>query len=285
MRMALLALALFGVAGPAAARDIGACRFDPEMQAFAGGPLEQAKCLLRPVAKFGRVQRQPAEIPPVLADLIGKAVALDRAKLAARLSADGVGGQLARLDAPVSKGHDNAPDAPSARYFVIHDTSSPWFGNQAFPPDVEDSDTVNRLEGFAGPNAVAHVFVNRRGELLVGHDFSQPWRATKLESQAIGVPAKGLFLHAEFVQPRRRDPQGGSRNDAIAISPGLSEPQYRRLALLYALASARAGRWLIPAFHAALDEGLSDAHDDPQNFEIARFGTAMTTLLADLSRP
>jgi hypothetical protein len=148
---------------------------------------------------------------------------------------------------------------------------------------VEESNAVNRLEDFAGADSVAHVFVNRRGEILVGHDFSQPWRATKLETQVIRAPAKGLFLHVEFVQPRRRDPQGGAKNDAIAVNPGLSGPQYQRLALLYTLASARAGRWLIPAFHAALDEGLSDAHDDPQNFEIAKFGSSMTDLLATLS--
>ena len=32
---------------------------------------------------------------------------------------------------------------------------------------------------------------------------------------------KGLFLHVEFVQPRRCDPQGGPKDDAIAVSLGL----------------------------------------------------------------
>ena len=26
-------------------------------------------------------------------------------------------------------------------------------------------------------------------------------------------------------------------------------------------------RWLIPAFHATVDAGIPDAHDDPQNFD------------------
>lgn len=283
MRIMLPTLAIFSITVPTVAKEVGACHFDSATLAFVGEPLDQARCLLRPVRKYGQIEQQPAQLPVVLSERIGHVFEVDRVKLSARLSVDGVYGDLARLDTSVSKGNDNAPNAPSARYFVIHDTSSPWFGDRAFPDDMETSNAVNRLEAFAGANSVAHVFVNRRGEILLGHDFSQPWRATKLESQAIGLPAKGLFLHVEFVQPRRRDPQGGPKNDAIAVSPGLSESQYQRLALLYTLASARAGRWLIPAFHAALDEGLSDAHDDPQNFEIVQFGTAVTELLTALS--
>src|SRR5258707_1635331 len=64
--------------------------------------------------------------------------------------------------------------------------------------------------------------------------------------------------------------------------PGFTQAQYQKLALLYAMASARAGTWLIPAFHAAIDEGLSDAHDDPQNFDMDMFVSAMTTLRMSL---
>ena len=41
--------------------------------------------------------------------------------------------------------------------------------------------------------------------------------------------------------------------------------------MLYVLASARAGTWMIPAFHANIDRGIPDAHDDPQNFNLAAF--------------
>jgi hypothetical protein len=96
------------------------------------------------------------------------------------------------------------------------------------------------------------------------------------------VPAKGLFLHVELVQPRRRDPRGGPGNDALAPTPGFTPAQYGTLALLYVVASVRAGRWLVPAFHATLDEGIPDAHDDPQRFDLARFDAAVGDLVGTL---
>ena len=65
--------------------------------------------------------------------------------------------------------------------------------------------------------------------------------------------------------------------------PGFTLQQYDKLALLYAMASARAGSWLIPAYHAAWDEGIADGHDDPQNFDLAAFAGALTTLRAALT--
>jgi hypothetical protein len=125
------------------------------------------------------------------------------------------------------------------------------------------------------------MFINRRGEMLVGHQLSVPWRATKLEGD-IGIPSKGMFIHVESIQPRRRDPSGGPKNDAIAPDPGLTQEQYDRLALLYLVASSRAGVWMIPAFHAAIDEGTPDAHDDPQNFDLKKFDTSLGHLLMDM---
>lgn len=86
----------------------------------------------------------------------------------------------------------------------------------------------------------------------------------------------------ELVQPRRRDPQGGPKNDAIAPEPGFTPAQLRRLALLYVAASARRGEWLIPAFHAAVDAGIPGAHDDPQRFSLADWATAIESELARL---
>ena len=53
-----------------------------------------------------------------------------------------------------------------------------------------------------------------------------------------------------MIQPRRTGARGG---DSRSPDPAFSPAQYDRLALLYTIASVRAGRWLIPAFHAALD--------------------------------
>ena len=262
-----------------ASRPVGPCGFDAAALRFAGDALAQARCLLRPVATGGVLSPEPAVLPESLAALIGQPVGdlkpRLRRHLAARRIADAaIGGPL---DAPLSHARDDDPGSPAARYFVLHDTSVPWLVDAtAFPPD--DDPALNDLARFAGPDAVAHVFVNRRGETLLGHDFRTPWRATRLETQRVGVAARGLFLHVELAQPRRRDPAGGAHNDLIAPLPGFTDAQYAQAALLYAAASARRGDWLIPAFHAALDEGIAGAHDDPQHFEIARFAAALERL-------
>ena len=62
----------------------------------------------------------------------------------------------------------------------------------------------------------------------------------------------------------------------------LTDAQYRRLALLYLVASVRRGSWLIPGYHSAFDAGIKDAHDDPQNFELKEFAGALAKLLKDV---
>jgi hypothetical protein len=39
------------------------------------------------------------------------------------------------------------------------------------------------------------------------------------------------------------------------------------------------GVWLIPAYHSAIDAGIKDAHDDPQNFELEKFAVQLSRLL------
>ena len=273
------------LAAAASAQTVGRCAFSRDDLQFQGTPREQAACLLRPVAKYGKVAPAPAVLPAALADSVGQPVGIDKARLRQHLAAAGwseaqVGGPL---DGGLSQAGSGAA-AVRARYFVIHDTSAPWLGDAAqFPPD--DAPALNKLAGYAGPNAVAHVFVNRLGATLLGHDFAVPWRATKLETQAIGSPARGLFLHIELLQPRRRDPAGGPKNDALAPQPGFTPAQYDALALLYTAASVRGGSWLVPGFHAAIDEGLNDAHDDPQNFSLDAFAAALGALRQRLGGP
>ena len=264
---------------------IGPCGFDVEALQFAGDALTQARCLLRPVAPGGILSAQPAVLPGSLAALVGQPVGELKPQLRRylgrlRIGDAAIGGSL---DAPLSHARDDDPGSPTARYFVLHDTSVPWLGDAtAFPPD--DAPALNDLARFAGPDAVAHMFVDRNGQTLLGHDYRTPWRATQFETRRLGVAARGLFLHVEFAQPRRRDPAGPARNDLIAPLPGFTDAQYAQMALLYAAASARRGDWLIPAFHAALDEGIAGAHDDPQHFEIACFAAALARLRDTLAR-
>ena len=87
-------------------------------------------------------------------------------------------------------------------------------------------------------------------------------------------------MHIETVQPRRFLPGATSLGQTQGPKPGFSDAQYRMLAALYVYASARAGRWLIPAFHATVDDGIPDAHDDPQNFELGKFARALDQLVS-----
>jgi hypothetical protein len=211
---------------------LGHCRFDPDTLSFSGTPKEQAQCLLRSVGKFGHVGTAPAMLPSNLNGLIGNRVQISRDAVRGAIRSMGfseadVGGSV---DQALSHGRDGSAAAPQARYFVIHDTSSPFFGNREFPSDIDTSQTINNLQQYAVTDPVAHMFINRRGEMLVGHQLSVPWRATKLERE-IGIPSKGMFIHVESIQPRRRDPSGGPKNDAIAPNPGFTQEQYDRLAL------------------------------------------------------
>lgn len=268
-----------------ASRIVGACRFDLDQLAFAGTPQDQAACLLRHVGKGGRLDPTPRRLPPVLAQIVGQSFDLSLTRLERRLRGEGLAALAERLGAPVSRGRGGASDAPFARYFVIHDTSEPMMGTGPLPADPDHDPRVNDLGRYWTAAPVAHLFLSRTGAILIGHDLGEPWRATKLESWVIGVPAKGLFLHVENVLPRRADPSGPPGNDFIAPDEGFSPVQYDRLALMYVYASARRGAWLIPAFHAAVDEGIPDAHDDPQNFNFERFTAALTALRGALAKP
>lgn len=238
------------------------CRFDASTFEFAGTPVEQTRCLLRHVEPGGSAGPE-RPLPPTLQALVGKPVAIDRSKLAGVL-------RLRQIPIPATTPISETLDHRRAIYFVIHDTSSPFVGDKPFPEGFDRKPSFNDVNQFLGKDAVAHLFNDRNGAVAVGHDLEVGWRATKLESK-IGEAVRGRFVHVENVQPRRRDPVGPPDNDRIAPPEGLTRAQYRTLALLYVLASARAGSWLIPAFHANIDRGIPGAHDDPQNFDLASF--------------
>jgi hypothetical protein len=124
--------------------------------------------------------------------------------------------------------------------------------------------------------------ISRTGGMLLDHELSIPWRETKFEQAAeFGGALKGLFLHTELIQPRR----AGGGGDARTPDPAFSPAQYDHLALLYTVASVRAQRWLIPAFHAALDADLRNGHDDPLHFDIETFAASLDRLMENLEGP
>ena len=258
-------------------QSMGPCNFDLESLSFAGDPLQQAACLLRPVGRRAVLGPPLAALPRVLAERVGRSTLLpSRAALAPIITAVGADRSFTDgLFGQISRAHDGDPFSPTARYFVIHDTSGPkreWFSF-----DMDDDPKINDLEKFRCKDSaeIAHAVINRKGEMLLGHDFGVPWRSTKFENAAtFGTALKGLFLHVEMVQPRRGD-FGRRGDDSTAPEPGFTYAQYDRLALLYTIASVRAGEWLVPAFHAVIDGGIRGGHDDPQNFDLETFAWAI----------
>ena len=270
-------LALVALAAPASAELIGTCQFDRDTLTFAGSPVEQAACLLRKVEPLGAKSPQP--LPPVIARLMEQGGAPSAAQQAAAIAAFPEPYRVYAAgyrDKPTSQTEAGIP----LLYFVIHDTSTPFLANASFPRQLDNDAAVNSFAAYLADEPVAHIFLNRQGQIWAAHDFSVPWRATKLESRVIGPAARGRFVHIETVQPRRFLPGATNLGQTEGPRPGFSNAQYRMLAALYVYASARAGRWLIPAFHATVDDGIPDAHDDPQNFELGKFARALEKLLS-----
>jgi hypothetical protein len=269
-------------------KNMGACAFDPQGLHFRGEPVEQAMCLMRAMDKTRNLAPTLPSLPPPLATRIGRDSGLPaREALSAYLSKQGLEWDFAaNLWQPLSRARDNDPDAPQARYFVIHDTSGPYFGRRAFPADIDVAAKINSLANFKCSDGWgrAHVVVNRSGQMLLDHDFEIPWRETKFERAVNFAGAlKGLFVHVELIQPRRSG--RGRRNDAQTPDPSFSAAQYDRLALLYVIASVRAGEWLVPAFHAAIDAGIRNGHDDPLGFDVESFADSLRKLMEKLQAP
>jgi hypothetical protein len=268
---------------------MGRCNFDPATLSFRGTPVDQARCLMRGMDSSRNLAPELESLPTGLASRIGSDTGLpSRESLSAVLSKQNLEWDFAAyLWQPLSHANDNDPDAPMARYFVIHDTSGPNYGRRSFPADIDDTSRINDLSHFecSDGHGKAHVVVNRVGGMLLNHELATPWRETKFELAAnFSGALKGLFLHTEMIQPRRSASRRG-RDDSLAPSPGFTAAQYDRLALLYTIASVRAGHWLIPAFHAALDADIPNGHDDPMNFDIASFAASLDRLVASLEEP
>ena len=224
--------------------------------------VNQAKCLLREPRIWGEVSPGLTSLPSPLDRLLSLPnIDVTKQQLRTYLAAHNIqekdiGGSL---DEPVSRTNNNAPNAEFARYFIIHDTSTPNYNNKPFPADINQvSWAFNNLNNYgSGERSPAHIIINRLGQSVTRKNFNTPWRSTQRESNDnCGVnQCKGLFLGVELVQPRRSSPNGPSGNDAISPDPGFTTIQLKRLALVYIAASIRRGKCLIPVFHVALDKG------------------------------
>ena len=285
MRLPAL-LILTALSLPAAAQKQAACTYAAWKSGFQGDARAQATCLLRPVQRYARLGAS-APLPDFLDRHVGRRADIAPAALRAYLAAQGIGEDSVggAIGAPLSRAVGRLA-APMARYFVIHDTSYPNFLAEPIPAHINDASwdfndfTLRNPALGGGPKG--HVYVNRLGDSLQVRDFGTAGYASKLEKDKPSLT--GLFLHVELVQPRNSVPGGGRGNDGLAPDPGFTPAQYDRLALLYVAASVRKGTWLIPAFHAVLDTGFANGHDDPQNFSLQDWSQALARLHAVLQQ-
>jgi hypothetical protein len=261
------------------------CKFDVQTLQFIGKPTEQARCLLRPNKIGGVLGEELKKLPEPFEKIIGEKVKVKYEQRLAKylqtnkIDVNSLGGSL---DEPLASAKLPNIEIVQAFYFLIHDTSTPNYENKPFPIDIDEKSwRFNNLEMWL-KNPVAHVFVNRLGESIATTPFNQAVTkgfGTKFARDFLKAEAKGLQLHIELVQPRRTSPNFPPGNDAISPDIGFTDGQYERLALLYVCASVRRGTWLIPAYHSAVDAGIKDAHDDPQNFDLIKFASKLKQLI------
>jgi hypothetical protein len=251
---------------------------NPELPA-----VEQARMLLRKVLMTGKVSSELPYLDAEFSKRVGQKCAITRDQLRVYLEKNHVseweiGGNI---DLPLSSVSDTTGGRAYAKYMVIHDTSYPRYAT-SFPSNInDDSWEWNRLNRWVAN--VTHIFVNRMGDSKTVNPFNDGVTATKLERYVMGETAtKGLYLHIELIQPRKARKGFGRHNDVDAPEMGFTDAQYQRLALLFTTASIRKGEYLIPGFHACVDSGIKYAHDDPQNFELSKFFTALNTIWTDL---
>ena len=257
----LIALAMALISPPSgAATTIGGCNFDPDTRSFAGNVEQQSICLLRKVKPKGSGATSQS-VPMWLLQRMDHPITLTAAQVQAYLDRNGI--SSADVGGAVAMG-----DTPARRYFVIHDTSWPELPDAPrFPTDIDlPGHPSNRLTGWDGISKKVNLIISRDGRSRTFLDWSaaRTSSATKLEVRSNA--SRVAFVHVENIQVRMKPPGSWAWR---APEPGLGNAQEQRLALAYVVASLRAGRWLIPAYHFNIDQGLPDGHDDPQNADLA----------------
>jgi hypothetical protein len=257
-------------------------RFDMATMRFTGSAPSQARYLLRHVYYGGKLGDTLESLPKFIDSLMLERVPVitrdQLRKYIAKRNIDSmdIGGNISR---PLSQ----TKSGIMAGYFIIHDAS-----NLMSPPYKKFTPIVNSMKWYH--NQIwrqkdfkwAHAFINRLGYSITCNDFEKPVYGTKFEKSIqnpdVGDTCVGNFIHIENIMPRRSSRRKRPYNDEIAINPGLTNKQYERLALLYLTASCRKEDWLVPSFHAVIDEGIKDAHSDPQNFELNKWVKAIQKL-------
>lgn len=111
--------------------------FNPQTQSFEGTPVEQAKYLLAPVKKYAKIGENLAVLPPILEQILSGNPMIDKQKLKNYLSnnqitEENIGGNIDDVVSITQVGN-------LAKYFVIHDTSTPNYGQLQIPSNIDSA--------------------------------------------------------------------------------------------------------------------------------------------------
>lgn len=257
------------------AQILGGCKFDSQTLAFAGSVDEQLQCLLKKIKPKGAGANLQI-IPEWLKNNASKPVEIKEKQIINYLNSK----QISLSEISVVLGYGNAS---SLKYFVIHDTSWPEEIGE-FPSDInEASYRGNNFSMWNGDiKDRVHAIITRDGQSKIFNDWQSQRKKSgvKIETNNRIPQSRKVLAHVENVQPRIKP----SNTFAwIAPEPGFSPRQEERLALLYVMASYRAGHWLIPAYHFNIDQGLPDGHDDPQNTDLQNWVTKISSISEQIS--
>jgi hypothetical protein len=268
------------IAPKSAPNNFAAAATVPDLNA---APLDEARKLLRKVHPLGALG-ETIGLDPTFEGMVGNPVTMTRDQMRTYLATVNI--QEADLGGSLDMSVSSTADGSPAKYFVIHDTSFPTYGNKDLPSDINSSSwQFNNFRQWRN-NKSTHAFVNRLGESITVTDFSHGVVATKYELRTLGeTQGRGLFIHIELIQPRHRDKRYWKGNDIASPTPGFTDAQYRRLALMYIAASVRKGSWLIPGFHSCVDHGIRNKHDDPQGFDLDKWMRALLQTVNEITKP
>ncbi len=243
LRAGLLGLAITAwMAVPVPAKGPSDCPWVVADGAFRGSALEQALCLLAGPDSGASVL---SALPATFDALVGTPCAIAPDRMERFMGFVGVSAE--DVGGPGFLRTSLSAGKP-AEYFVLH------------------GDRV----GATG----CHVRVRADGSSETMHDFFSPLVATQFERKDGGVLARGRFLHVSVAAPSPGRPDCSDCADRAA--------QYRRLALVYLVASRRAGRWLIPVDAGVLDRGYRGGASGPAEFSLEAWGTAVRAAYREL---
>ena len=237
-------------------KTMGPCGFDPTTMSFQGEPAEQAKCLMRGMDQSRNLAPPVESLPPAAYRPRRHRTRPAQPRGAEHIpvqARSGMGFRRLSVDAGVARQRQRSGRADGALFRHSRHQRAEFR-----PPLLSRRRRWRLQDQQSRPSSNARTAGERRMSsstvpAACCSITSCPFPGARPNSSRRRISAgalKGLFLHVELIQPRRAAGHG-RRNDAQSPTPAFTTAQYDRLALLYVIASVRASRWLIPAYHAA----------------------------------